>query len=406
MLEDWMRSYRPEELFDDAGRPCRGTPRAGARAAGCGWAPRRTPTAASCCAGSSCRTSAPTPSVCDEPGDDVERGDAGARRLPARRRAGQPADVPPVRARRDGLEPARRRVRGDRPDLVGGARAGRRPPRAGRPRHGGAERAPVPGLAGGLPAHRPPRPLLLLRGVHPHRRLDVQPAREVAEGHPRHPVAPPDRVAQLPAHVARLAPGPQRLLPPGPGLHRPRGQQEGGDHPRLPAAGRELPALRRRPLPAQPQLRERDRGGQAARPRLPRDGRGDRALHPRPRDLELGGQRARRAGAGRRARLRRRCADARDGRRRGAPARAPARTARARGQRRRPDAAAVALGAPARARRPRVRRALHAGQAGHLRLSRLSVADPPADLPAHATTRTCTCAATRRRARRRRRSTW
>ena len=44
-----------------------------------------------------------------------------------------------------------------------------------------AERAHVPGLARGLSAHRPARLLLLLRGVHPHHRFDVQPAREVAE---------------------------------------------------------------------------------------------------------------------------------------------------------------------------------------------------------------------------------
>ena len=76
-------------------------------------------------------------------------------------------------------------------------------------------RAPLPGLARGLPADRPPRPVQLLRGVHPHRRLDVQPARQVAEGDARHPVAAADRLAQLPALLARLAPGPQRLLPPG-----------------------------------------------------------------------------------------------------------------------------------------------------------------------------------------------
>ena len=39
--------------------------------------------------------------------------------------------------------------------------------------------------------------------------------------------------------LARLAPGPQRLLPPGPRLHRPRGEQEGRGHPGLPAAGRQ-----------------------------------------------------------------------------------------------------------------------------------------------------------------------
>ena len=132
------------------------------------------------------------------------------------------------------------------------------------------ERAPLPGLARGLPADRPPRPVQLLRGVHPHHRLDVQPARQVAEGHARDPLAAADRLAQLPALLARLAPGPQRLLPPGPGLHRPRRQQEGGDRPRLPAARRQLPAVGRRPLPALARLRQRDRRRQAAGARLPR----------------------------------------------------------------------------------------------------------------------------------------
>ncbi len=60
--------------------------------------------------------------------------------------------------------------------------ARRRACRARRPRDGDAQRAPVPGLARGLPADRPARLLLLLRGLHPHRRLDVQPARQVAQG--------------------------------------------------------------------------------------------------------------------------------------------------------------------------------------------------------------------------------
>ena len=50
----------------------------------------------------------------------------------------------------------------------------------------------------------------------------------------------------------RVAAGPQRLLPPGPGLHRPRRQQEGRGHPGLPAARHQLPAVGGRPLPAQP----------------------------------------------------------------------------------------------------------------------------------------------------------
>jgi xylulose-5-phosphate/fructose-6-phosphate phosphoketolase len=45
--------------------------------------------------------------------------------------------------------------------------------------------------------------------------------------------------------VARLAPGPQRLQPPGPGLHRPRRQQEGRRDPGLPAAGRQHAAVGR-----------------------------------------------------------------------------------------------------------------------------------------------------------------
>ncbi len=181
----------------------------------------------------------------------------------------------------------------------GGDPAERRPPRARRPRHGGALRAPVPGLARGLPADRPPRPLQLLRGLHPHRRLDVQPAREVAEGDERHPLAATDRVAQLPAQLARLAPGPQRLQPPGPGLHRPRGQQEVRGHPGLPAARREHAAVGGRPLPAQPPLRERHRRRQAAGPELALDGAGDAPLHARDRHLGLGQQRP-----GRRARRR------------------------------------------------------------------------------------------------------
>ena len=64
-------------------------------------------------------------------------------------------------------------------------RARRRPPGARRPGDGGALRAPVPGMARGVPPHRPPWPLQLLRGVHPHRRLDVQPACEVVEGRAR-----------------------------------------------------------------------------------------------------------------------------------------------------------------------------------------------------------------------------
>ena len=239
----------------------------------------------------------------------------------------------------------------------------------------------MPGLAGGLPAHRAARAVQLLRGVHPPRRLDVQPARQVARRLPRHRVATPDRVADLPAHQPRLAPGPQRVLPPGPRLHRPRAQQEAADRARLPAAGREHPAVDDGPLPAHPELRQRRGGRQAAGPAVADDGRGGRALHARPGDLGLGEQ-LRRRRTRRGARLRGRRPD--PGGRRGGepPAPAPAGAEDPAGQRRRHHAAAGRAGAPARALAPRVRRDLHHGPAGDLRLPRLPVADPPPDLPA------------------------
>ena len=194
--------------------------------------------------------------------------------------------------------------------------------RAGRPRDGSAQRAHVPGLARRLSADRPSRILLLLRSVHSHRRLDVQPAREVAEDPQSHSVAPADRVAELPADLARLASGSQRLQPPGSRLHRSRRQQEGGDRARLSAAGCEHAAVGRRSLPAQPQLRERDRRRQAARAAVAGDGCGDQALQRRRRHLGLGEQRSR-TRAGRGDGVRRRRADARNagGRRHAARAR-------------------------------------------------------------------------------------
>ena len=110
--------------------------------------------------------------------------------------------------------------------------------------------------------------------------------------------------------------------------------------------------------------------------------------------------------AGRRDGLLRRRPDAGDP---GGRRRCCASTSRAEGaggQRRRPDAAAAGHRAPARPVGHRIRRALHHDRAGDLRLPRLPVADPPADLPARTATPTSTCAATRRRAPRPRRSTW
>jgi hypothetical protein len=58
VLEEWLRSYRPEELFDADGRLRARARRAGPRAASGAWAPTRTPTAACCCATCGCPTSA------------------------------------------------------------------------------------------------------------------------------------------------------------------------------------------------------------------------------------------------------------------------------------------------------------------------------------------------------------
>ncbi len=136
--------------------------------------------------------------------------------------------------------------------FTGALRSDRRAYFARRPRDGSAQRAYVPGLARRLSAHRPARLLFLLRSVHPHRRFDVQPARQMAEGHAPDSLAAPHRLAQLPADFARLAAGSQRLHPPGSRVHRSRGEQESRRRARLSAAGCEHAALGGRSLPAQP----------------------------------------------------------------------------------------------------------------------------------------------------------
>ncbi len=79
----------------------------------------------------------------------------------------------------------------------------------------------------------------------------------------------------------------------------------------------------------------------------------------------------------------RRHPDARDSRGDGDPPRGAARSEGTRRQRRRPDAAPAGYRASTRFVRRRVRLALHASSAGRVRLPRLSVADPPAHVPTH-----------------------
>ena len=186
-LEEWMRSYRPEELFDADGRlvpELRALAPEGDAAHGRQPARQRRHAAARACG---CPTSATTRST-------------------SRRRARRSAEATRVLGgflrdvmRRNLAERNFRlfgpdenasnrlqaRLRDDRQDVAGARAARRRGPRGRRARDGDPLRAHLPGLARGLPADRPPRAVLLLRGVHPHRRLDVQPAREVAEDHAR-----------------------------------------------------------------------------------------------------------------------------------------------------------------------------------------------------------------------------
>ena len=233
-----MRSYRPDELFDADGTlvdELRRSRRAAIRRMSANPHANGGP----CCATSRCPAFARLCRRRSRAGAVDAEATRVARPLPARRHRCEPARTSACSARtRRRRTGSTRSSRSPIATFVGEiARRSTTTSRARRPRDGNAQRAPLSGLARRLPAHRPARLLLVLRSVRAHRRLDVQPAREVAgESIEPHPVAPADRVAELPAHLARVAPGPQRLQPPGSGLHGPRRQQEGRSRARLPAA--------------------------------------------------------------------------------------------------------------------------------------------------------------------------
>ena len=191
-------------------------------------------------------------------------------------------NLPRLRPGRDRLQPPAVDLRGQQEDLDGRHAARRRRRRrtgARRPGDGDALGAHAHGLAGRLPAFRPPRLLPHLRGLRARGGLDVQPAREMAR-HLQEPraVARVGVVAEHPAVVDRLAAGSQRLLAPGPGLHRSGDQQEPERHARLPAAGCQHAAGGRRPVPALDRLHQRDRRRQAEAPAVHHHGRGHHAL--------------------------------------------------------------------------------------------------------------------------------
>ena len=341
-LESWMKSYKAEELFDENGRLVPELGRAGAEgrpADGRQSARQRRHAAArSAHAGLS-----PPRGERALAGRRRRPGYARAGRVPARRGQAEPgaAQFPHLRSRRDALQSLGRGLRSHQPAVGRPRGRKRRIPRARRPRPGlDAQRASVRGLAGRLSAHRTARAVQQLRGLHSHRRLDVQPARQVAEGDVGTALAAEDRLAELPARLPRLAAGPQRLHAPGSRLPRPRDQQEGRHRPRLSAARCQLPAVGLRSLPAQPALRQRGGGRQARPAAMADDGCRRRALHGRDRHLAMGQQRpGRRAGRG--DGLLRRHAHAGDSGRRFHSAPASARPEDPGGQCRRSDEAAV-----------------------------------------------------------------
>ena len=306
-----MRSYRPQELFDGEGRlrpevaalAPTGERRMGANPHANGGLLRR---------------DLVMPNFADYAVEVTHPGrvDAEATRVMGallRDVMKQNRRFPPVRPGRDGVQPPLSSVRSDRPRVDGGdlTRRRRSPSLARRPRHGDPQRAYLRGMARRLSADRAARLVLLLRGVHPHCRFDVQSARQMAEGLARDPVATADLVAQLPADFACLAPGPQRVQPPGPGLHRLRHQQESRHYPGLFAARRQHIALGDRSLPEELGPHQCDRGRKAAGAAMARHGLGDQALRCRDRHLGMGEQRPRQRARCRDG-VRRRCSDAGD----------------------------------------------------------------------------------------------
>ena len=133
-----------------------------------------------------------------------------------------------------------------------------------RPRDGSAQRALLRRLARGLSAHRPPRHVVLVRGLRAGSRFDGHAARQMDGAMHRISVAPAHRLAERVAHQPRLAQRSQRLQPSGAGLRRQRAAAPQRSGPRLLPAGFQLPAECFRSLPAQPQLRQRGHLRQAA----------------------------------------------------------------------------------------------------------------------------------------------
>ena len=163
ILEEWMKSYRPTELFDESGR---------LRPELAEIAPRgqRRMSANPHANGGLLLRDLRLPDFRDyavevtAPGAVFAEIYAGHGQIPARRHEDEHgrAELPPFQSRREQLEPLAGCARGDQSRLGRGALSVGRPPRTGWAGHGDAERTPVPRLARGLSPHRPPRFLFLL----------------------------------------------------------------------------------------------------------------------------------------------------------------------------------------------------------------------------------------------------
>ena len=137
-LEAWMRALPARGALRRARPAAAGASRRSRPRASAAWAPTRTPTA-----GLLLRDLR-LPDFRDYAVDVPEPGDPSSeatrvlggwlREVDAR----NAETLPRLRARRDRVQPARRRLRGDRPRLDGRAAARRRAPRPRRPRDGGA----------------------------------------------------------------------------------------------------------------------------------------------------------------------------------------------------------------------------------------------------------------------------
>ncbi len=244
ILETWMRSYRPEELFDDDGAAVARARRAGAHGRPAHERQPARQRRRCSCATCACPTSATTRSTSRAPGPRPPRRPASSARTCATSSDAQPRDVPDLRPRRDPVEPPGRRVRGHGPPV------GRRDPArrtstwrpTGRVMEVLSEHQCQGWLEGYLLTGRHGLFNCYEAFIHIVDSMFNQHAKWLKVTR-RYPVAAADRVAQLPAELARLAAGPQRVHPPGPGLHRPRREQEGRGRPRLPAARRQHAAV-------------------------------------------------------------------------------------------------------------------------------------------------------------------